>query len=481
MKPSPAGGALTGLMVGLALWISSPSEVTPAEAPKFRRLIETHGQKPPPNVVLILADELGYGDLACYGQKGVRTPNLDRLAAEGTRYTQFYAGSPSSAATRCSLLTGKHSGHADVRGDEPFPLSEREPSLAKLLTALQYQTMFLGTWGLGLAGTSGEPLQQGFQEARCLLDLRQAGNYHPTLLYRDGSEWRLENHSAVLRSSYLPDLMMLMATNYLRSAQYRPFFFVYSANLPRAEASPAASGPSTSRTDPEGAYRDRPWAPAEKRKAALISRLDQDVGALLAHLHIHRMESNTFVFFTSACGPPRPPETQTESLRSSGPLRGAKGDLHEGGIRMPMIAWAPGKVPAGRVSDQVWAAWDFLPTVIELTGAPKLKGIDGISMARSLYGLTQTNQHAFLYWESHAPHSQQALRQGSWKGVRLALEQPLALYNLEADPQESKDVSSQHPELVQKMEEILKKARTDHPRWPLKPIEPASAPRAGAQ
>lgn len=464
--------------VVLILWLGLLPRVLGASAsrePQYRSMLDKITAQYPPSVVLILADGLGYGELGCYGQSEVKTPNLDRLAAEGIRYTDFYAGSPSAVAARCSLITGRHSGHASLRGDEGHPLPQGEMTLARMLSPAEYQTTLLGSWGLGLAGTSGEPLQAGFNEVRALLDLGRASDPFPTELYRNGEAWTLSANQGGARGQYFPDLLLLMGTNFLKTAQYRPFLFIYSPTLPHSAAEPKEAAGVQSRSIQQGIYSTKNWHPTDKKRAALISRLDRDVGLLMASLEANRLFKNTYVFFTSDGGPRSASHTNASALKSTGAFRGGNGDLLEGGIRVPMIAWSPTKIPGGRVSDQPWAAWDLVPTVAELTGATKPKGIDGISMARSLHGLVQTNRHEYLYWETHEPHTRQAIRMGQWKGLRSALDAPLALYDLKTDPAEKQDVASSHPEVVAKLESYLKTARTGNSLWPLKPASQAKS------
>ncbi|MBL9169546.1 MAG: sulfatase-like hydrolase/transferase [Verrucomicrobiales bacterium] len=447
-------------------------------APQFRSMRESMAEKFPANVLLIIADGLGHGDLGCYGQTEIRTPNMDRLAAEGVRYTDFYAGSPLANASRCSLITGRHTGHSSVRGGEGIPLPSGELTLARLLLPANYQTTWLGSWGLGLAGSTGTPLSQGFEEVRALLDVRKAQDNYPVTLYRNGEDWTLESNRNGKKGQYFPDLLLLMGTNFLRSAQYRPFLLVYSSTLPGSSLLPPPPMSSAAQTASESSYAGKDWTPAEKRKADSISRLDQDIGRLMVSLEANKLSRNTIVVLTSDSGPEQAGRTNAARLKSTGAFRGGRGDLFEGGIRVPMIVWSPSKIPGGRVSDQVWAAWDLVPTVAELTSLPKPKGIDGISMARSLYGLAQTNQHDFLYWETHQPHTQQAVRMGSWKGIRTAIDKALEIYDLKADPAEQHNLAEAKPEVAARMEQFLKTARTEHPDWPLK--QPTAEPNAAS-
>lgn len=442
-----------------------------------------------PNIVFILADDLGYGDLGCYGQQRIQTPRIDRLAAEGTRFTQCYAGSTVCAPSRCSLMTGLDQGHARVRGNagrqNPLAQSLRpgDVTVARVLKDAGYTTALIGKWGLGdVDGAEvGLPRRQGFDYFFGYLNQRHAHNYYPTFLWRNEEKVPLRNTVPKEDASgagvsdnkldYSADLIADEALAFVRRAKDRPFFLYFAPTLPHANNEAGKLGMEVPDLGP---YQDLDWPFAQKAHAAMISRLDRDVGRLLDLLKELGLEQKTIVFFTSDNGPHREGGNNPDFNDSNGPLRGIKRDLYEGGIRTPMIVRWPGRVPAGRVSDQVWAFWDFLPTAAALAEAKTPRGLDGISMLPALEGRKQTRQHEYLYWEFHEGGFKQAIRSGAWKGVRLAPDKPLELYDLRTDLGETNNVAAANPQVVKRLEALLAKARTDSPDWPVK--RPAAKP-----
>ncbi len=426
----------------------------------------------PPNVLLIVADDLGYGDLGCYGQARIKTPNLDRLAAEGTRFTQFYAGSTVCAPSRAVLMTGLHTGHSRIRGNEQRPLLAEDVTLGKVLEKAGYQTAAFGKWGLGSAGSSGVPNRQGFQEWYGFLDQVAAHNYYPASLYRNEAVSPIAANEGGHKGVYVQDLFNRATTNYLRTARFRPFFLYLPYTLPHPNNELGQATGNGMETPTDAPYTHETWPQAEKNKAAMISRLDADIGLVLSTLKSYGEHTNTVILFTSDNGPHSEGGVKAEFHKSSGPLRGIKRDLYEGGIRVPMIAWWPGHIPANRVSSEVWTFWDVLPTAAAFARTEPPKNIDGISFQRELVGLEQTNHHDFLYWEFHEEGTKQAVRMGDWKAVRNELNQALELYDLKEDQAETRNLASQHPEIVAKIEAYLKSARTENEFWPLKPKPP---------
>jgi len=425
-----------------------------------------------PNIIFILADDLGYGELGCYGQKRIKTPNLDRLAAEGMRFTQCYAGSTVCAPSRAVLMTGRHTGHVSVRGNALVPLSTNETTVAELLKAAGYQTGLIGKWGLGETNTPSTPDQRGFDEWLGFLNQHHAHDYYPTYLSRSSvlgeqgltNALILQNQNGA-KGRYVHDFFTHAATNFIRFSKYKPFFLYLAYTIPHANNELKELGMQVPSDAP---YSAEDWPQPEKNKAAMITRMDRDIGAILAQLKALRLDSNTVVFFSSDNGPHKEGGATAQFFQSSGPLRGIKRDMYEGGIRVPMIARWPGKIPAGVTSDQVWAFWDFLPTAAGLAGVKPPRGIDGISMLPALLGKKQTNQHEFLYWEFHEKGSKQAVRTGDWKAVRLAPGAPLELYNLRTDLGETNNMAASQPRIVAKVEAYLKSARTESEHWPLK-------------
>jgi len=449
--------------------------------PKFdilqQKLAALHSK---PNIIFILADDLGYGELGCYGQKRIKTPHLDRLAAEGTRFTQCYAGSPVCAPSRAVLMTGRHTGHVSIRGNALVPLSTNETTVAELLKAAGYQTGLIGKWGLGETNTPSTPDQRGFDEWLGFLNQNHAHDYYPAQLWRSSvlSEEGLTNslifqNQNGARGRYVHDLFTQAATNFIRISKYKPFFLYLAYTIPHANNELKELGMQVPSDAP---YSAEDWPQPERNKAAMITRMDRDIGALLAQLKALRIDSNTVVFFSSDNGPHKEGGANAQFFQSSGPLRGIKRDMYEGGIRVPMIARWPGKIPAGVASDQVWAFWDFLPTAAELAKVKPPAGIDGLSMLPALLGKKQTNQHEFLYWEFHEKGSKQAVRTENWKAVRLAPGAPLELYDLKSDAGETNNVAASRPAIVAKVEAYLKTARTESEHWPLK-----AAPKADSK
>jgi arylsulfatase A-like enzyme len=434
-----------------------------------------------PSIIFILADDLGYGDLGCYGQTKIKTPNIDKLAAEGIRFTSFYAGSTVCAPSRCALMTGLHTGHAFVRGNAVLPLRPEDTTVAELLKQDGYHTALIGKWGLGNELTSGVPQKKGFDEFAGYLDQTQAHDYYPAYLWRydpqlgfDDREMILANQNGFKRV-YSHDLFTRAATNFIQihrpeaANHFRPFFLYLAYTIPHANNEETRRSGNGMEVPDNAPYSNEPWPAPEKNKAAMITRMDRDVGLIMDELKDLKIDDNTVVFFSSDNGPHKEGGNDPKFFESAGPLRGIKRDLYEGGIRVPMIVRWPRKIPAGRVSDLPLAFWDFLPTAIEIAGEEPPKNLDGISFLPTLLGTTQTNQHAFLYWEFHERGFQQAVRMGDWKAVRPQAGELLELYDLKTDIGEKTNVAPQHADVVTKIEEYLKTARTESPNFPIKP------------
>jgi arylsulfatase A-like enzyme len=412
-----------------------------------------------PNIIFIMADDLGYGDLGCYGQKTIKTPCIDHMAAEGTGFTDCYAGSTVCAPSRCCLMTGYHTGHARVRGNALVPLLAEDVTVAEILKDAGYATGIVGKWGLGEPDTSGVPNRQGFDYWFGYLNQARAHNYYPDYV------WKNEERYFFQRWTYSHDAFTKEALDFIQQNQNHPFFLYLTYTIPHAFNEGGKQGMQVPDDAP---YSNEPWPQQSKNHAAMITRMDTDVGKLFALLKKLNLDEDTIVFFTSDNGPHREGGADPNFFDSNGPLRGIKRDLYEGGICVPMIARWPGKIAAGAVSDQVWAFWDFLPTAAELAGAQAPGGVDGISMLPALLGKPQQN-HEYLYWEFHERGSHQAVRMGDWKGVRSPINGPLELYDLKNDRSETKNIADQHPEIVKKIEEIISSARTDNEHWPLQP------------
>jgi len=433
-----------------------------------------------PNIILILADDLGYGDLGCYGQTKIKTPNLDKLAAEGIRFTDFYAGSTVCAPSRCALMTGLHTGHAWIRGNGTLALRPGDVTVAEVLRNAGYRTGIIGKWGLGDVNTTGLPQKKGFEEFLGYLDQVHAHDYYPSFLWRydpragfDGQE-TLYGNVAGNKGTYSHDLFTTAALNFMRLYQpeaanhYRPFLLYLAYTIPHANNEEGARSGNGMQVPSDAPYSAESWPQTEKNKAAMISRLDGDVAKLLNKLRELKIDNNTVIFFTSDNGPHKEGGVDPAFFNSAGPLRGLKRDLYEGGIRVPLIVRWPGKVRPGRVSDRAFAFWDFLPTAAEIAGTQAPEQLDGISMFPTLLGRPQTNQHDFLYWEFHERGFQQAVRMDNWKAVRPQAGETLELYDLNADLGEKHNIADQHPDIVARIEAYLKTARTDSAEWPVK-------------
>ncbi|MBO0857155.1 MAG: arylsulfatase [Chloracidobacterium sp.] len=432
-----------------------------------------------PNIIFIQADDLGYGDLSCYGQRKFKTPNIDRLAADGMRFTQYYAGSTVCAPSRSALMTGQHTGHTRIRGNARHPLAQEDVTVAEVLKSAQvatgggYRTALIGKWGLGEAGTTGVPNRQGFDYFFGYLNQRHAHNYYPTFLWRNEERIKLRNvvpdedaegsGNSTNRIDYTHDLIAEDSLKFIEGNSGGPFFLYLAFTIPHANNEAKNKGMEV----PDlGEFANKDWPGQERAKAAMITRMDRDVGRLMALLKKLGIDENTIVFFTSDNGPHREGGVDPDFFDSNGPLRGIKRDLYEGGIRVPMIARWPKRIKAGSVSDQVWAHWDFLPTAAEIAGVKPPSNIDGISMLNALLGRRQRN-HEFLYWEFHERGFAQAVRMGDWKAVRKSPDSQLELYDLKTDLGEQDNVAAKHPEVVKKIEEYLKTARVESELFPI--------------
>jgi len=434
----------------------------------------------PPNILLIQADDLGYGDLSAYGQSRFQTPSLDRMARQGIRFTQYYAGSTVCAPSRCALMTGLHTGHAWIRGNGDIPLRDEDVTIAEVLKAAGYRTAVVGKWGLGNPGTPGQPDRQGFEHAFGFLDHRHAHRQYTDHLWRNA-----ERVSVDLDRDYVNDLFTQETEAFIQRKDGRPFFVYLNYTVPHAElrVPEESAAPfrerfpeksfenATADAKPSGAGSDLPSLGYRSQRTPLaafvgmITRMDRDIGRLLDLLRSRGIERRTLVMFISDNGPHREGGADPVFFKSSGGLRGIKRDLYEGGIRVPMLAQWPGTIPVGRVSDHIWAHWDVLPTLAEIAGAPVPRAIDGVPMTRALRGEPQPT-HEFFYWEFHERGFQQAVRMGNWKAVRLKSDAPLELYDLASDPAEAKDVAASHADIVTRIQSYLRHARTESARWP---------------
>jgi arylsulfatase A-like enzyme len=428
-----------------------------------------------PNIIFILADDLGYGDLGSYGQRQIQTPNLDRLAAQGMRFTQFYAGSTVCAPSRCVLMTGLHTGHCLIRGNAKENLRPEDVTAAELVQGAGYATALVGKWGLGHEGSTGVPTRQGFDSFFGYLDQHHAHNYYPHFLMRNEQRLTLKNvvpgpgdfgqGVATRKVEYSHDLMTDEALAFVDRNKDRPFFLYLAWTIPHANNEAGKKGMEV----PDyGIYQGKDWPEPQKGHAAMITRMDRDVGRLLERLKAHGLDEKTIIFFSSDNGPHREGGNDPTFHRSSGPLRGIKRDLYEGGIRVPMIARWPGRVPAGSTSDFVGAFWDVLPTLAELAGAADKvpAGLDGVSFVPTLLGKGENQkQHEHLYWAFYERGGAQAVRKGKWKAVQQPLQGPVQLYDLEKDVGEQNDLAAAYPDLATEMKRRMAASYTPSARW----------------
>lgn len=446
-----------------------------------------------PNIIYILADDLGYGDLGCYGQTRFETPNLDRLAAEGIRFTQHYSGSSVCAPSRSSLMTGQHTGHTPIRGNKEFQPEGQEPlpassvTVAEILKHAGYQTAAFGKWGLGFVGAEGDPQAQGFDYFFGYNCQRQAHRYYPTHLWRNNEKVNLPGNDLSNTATYAQDEIHKEALRYIEDHKEGPFFMYLPYVIPHAEIIAPDDSLFHKYADrfEEKPFIGKPgadygpninvnmYASQEKPKAvfaAMVSRLDVYVGQIVGKLQELGIEKNTIVMFASDNGPHKEGGADPVFFQSSGELRGAKRDLYEGGIRVPFIAWWPGTINGDRTSDHISAFWDVAPTLAELAGAGEMHDSDGISFLPELLGSDDQRKHDRLYWEFHEQGGKQAIRMGKWKGIRLNVknnpDSPIALYNLEEDMKESQDIAKDHAEIVEIMKAAMDKERRENPIFP---------------
>jgi len=443
-------------------------------------------RKKKPNIVYILADDLGYAELGCYGQKKIKTPNIDKLAAEGMKFTQHYSGNPVCAPSRCALMTGLHTGHTQVRGNKQmggkegwvlgstiggqWPIKADTVTVAKILKEAGYTTGAFGKWGLGLVGTTGDPNKQGFDHFYGYICQRQAHTFYPNHLWRDGEiEW-IEANKDGKEQIYSHDLIAQEALKFIKTNKDRPFFLYVPFTIPHV----ALQVPEDSLAEYRGKWPDPPYNgdkgyfPHPNPRAcyaAMVTRMDKDVGRIMALLKDMALDDNTLVIFTSDNGPTFNGGSDSAFFESAKPLRGLKASVYEGGIRVPYIARWPGRIKAAGTSNHISAFWDFLPTCCELIGREPPRDIDGISMLPTLFGRNHDQRkHEYLYWELRG---QQAIRMGKWKALRLKPGRKIELYDLDKDIAESKDLADEYPEVVAEMAKIFRTGRTESEVFPL--------------
>ena len=427
-------------------------------------LVGTASAADQPNIIFILSDDLAQGDLGCYGQKLIQTPNLDRMAREGTRYTQAYCGTTVCAPSRASLMTGLHMGHSPIRANREIqpegqmPLPASTVTVAQILKSAGYATACIGKWGMGMFDTTGSPLKKGFDHFFGYNCQRHAHSYFPSHLYNDDQRFPLKDNSS---KPYAQNFIADEALKFVKANRRRPFFLFYAITLPHGNYE----------IDDQGIYKDQPWTAQQKNYAAMVTRLDTDVGRLLALVKELGLDENTLVMLAGDNGSSFQPNSELgrHFQQAANGLRGFKRELYEGGLRQAALARWPGTVPSGRVSDEPWAFWDFLPTVAELAGAkiPAECKTDGLSLVPYLKGGTAP-QREYFYWELHeARRPLRAVRFGDWKAVQNGPQAALELYDLAADPSEKTNLARQKAGIVAKAAELMEAAHADDPNWPL--------------
>lgn len=441
---------------GLLLLLSACAAWAPAAAAKAK-----------PNIIFILSDDLGYADIGPYGQKDIQTPNLDKMAAEGMLFTDAYSGSPLCAPCRSTLFTGLHTGHTPIRhnpgaarawnrtvqGDPPLPNDIL--TFAKVCKQAGYASACIGKYGLGFPGKAGSPDRLGFDYFFGYDSHVAAHNYYPTNLWRNNRQVPLEG------KTYSHDLFTQEALEFVRKHKDGPFLLYLPYTIPHVKLDPPSIEP----------YTDKPWPPGEKAFAAMIARMDRDIGKLIDLLKALKLDEQTVIMFAGDNGPCTAAGHKATTFHST-PFRSEKGHPYEGGIRVSFLARWPGHIPAGKKTAQPIAFWDFLPTCAELAGVPVAAPLDGVSFLPTLLDRPQDQkQHDYFYWELAADRGFQEIRMGDWKADILHVSQPgmpkLELYNLKDDPAERHNVAAEHPDLVKKLEQIARAARTSNAMFPL--------------
>lgn len=445
-----------------------------------------------PNIIIILADDLGYGDLSCFGQTKFQTPNIDQLASEGMIFTQHYAGAPVCAPSRSALLTAQHTGHTTVRGNKKvnkygeYPLSDSDTILPQLCKENGYKTGMFGKWGLGYPGSSGDIIKKGFDDFFGYYGQYDAHNYHPNFLWHNNEKYSIDKNKHYSNAVYAPTLIQDSTLTFIERNKNQPFFLYVPTIIPHAElAAPTAyielfkdkfgkekpyKGIETLHfvTKYFGGY-DKQKTP-RAAYAAMIYLLDKQVGEIVAKLKEEGIYDNTIIIFTSDNGSSPEGGADPDYFNSNGGLRGYKRDLYEGGIREPLIISWPNKIKHG-TSNLISASWDLMPTLAEIMQVKMPKNTDGISLLPTLLNQSNTQkEHTYLYWEFHEGKGAQAVRMGKWKAVKLNAKNPksarIELYNLENDVAEKNDVSTQNPAIVKQLLEIMDKARTNSIAFP---------------
>ena len=429
-----------------------------------------HAESHPSNIIYILADDLGYGDLGCYGQEIIQTPHIDKLCEQGMKFTRHYSGSTVCAPSRSCFLNGKHTGHVYVRANGNYQMrpDPQDITIATLLKQVGYHTAMIGKSGTGCRTEPGHANQKGFDYFFGFNGHGEAHHYYPPVVYRNAEEFHFPNNHKHTGETYIHDVFLKEIMKYLEDQKEGPFFLHYAALIPHASivAPEKWIAPYREKIQEASPYKGGHYAPCQEPKATfagMVSRLDWEVGQIVKKVHDLRIAKNTLIIFSSDNGAHKAGGNKVEWFDSSGPLRGGKRDLYEGGIRVPMIAYWPEKIKGGSTTNHLSAFWDLMPTLCELTGAEYPKDTDGISFAPTLFGHSDQKQHDYLYWEFYEKGNKRAALTHKWKAVQLDLASggdPIQLFDIAADISEKNDVAAQHPEVITEFERIFKEAHS---------------------
>ncbi|GGZ92078.1 arylsulfatase [Algibacter mikhailovii] len=455
-----------------------------------KQYVETIQNHKKPNIIYILADDLGYGDLSCYGQTKFKTPHIDKLASKGMLFTQHYSGSTVCAPSRSSLMTGMHTGHTIIRGNKvrknktmllegQYPMPDSTFTMAEMLKKKGYKTGVFGKWGLGFPGSEGDPINQGFDTFFGYNCQRLGHNYYPYHLWSNKDSITLTGNAGRKNEVYGPELIHEKTLQFIEDNKKEPFFLYVSSIIPHAELMAPEKAIKKFRgnfmpektfegVDDGPEYRNGPYGSQNECHAtfaAMVSILDEQVGEIMDKVKTLGIEEHTIIIFTSDNGPHKEGGADPVFFNSNGGLKGFKRDLYEGGIRVPMIVSWPKKIKANTKTDHISAFWDIFPTLGAVVNAKTPTNIDGISFLPTLLNNTeQQNQHEYLYWEFHEKGGRQAVRKGNWKAVKYNVlkqsDSPIELYNLSNDIKEANNLATENPEVVKEMESIINTART---------------------
>ncbi|MFT7640243.1 MAG: arylsulfatase A-like enzyme [Pirellulaceae bacterium] len=422
-----------------------------------------------PNIVVIVADDLGYGDLGSYGQEMIRTPNIDRLAHNGLQFANYYAGTSTGTASRCSFWTGLHTGHTRLRGNKELPLRPEDVTVAELLAASGYVTGTTGKWSLGQAQTTGSPNRQGFLDAFGYTQRRRAELYYPDFLWNNEERFEIAGNQNGDRKAYSQDLVTDAAIRFIEVNYNRPFFLHVAYSIPHANTALGQQTGNGLEVPLDSPYSAQNWPQVQKNYAAMITRMDEYVGQICRTLEDLDLLQDTVIFITSDNGPHKEGGADPQFFNSAGDLRGIKQDLYEGGIRVPMIVHWPRRIAGGRISGEHFGHFDFMPTALDIAGANVRAGkTDGISMLNTMRGAPPSSgAPRILYFENHDGPFRQAIRNGRWKAIREGLDGPIELYDIPNDPTESTNVAHLHPDVVQQATDLFPKLRTQSTNWPV--------------